>query len=276
MIWENKPLNSKNRQSKKRKKLTILLFAVVLMGFTYWFIPPVWRLNGNSIMITQYIGNQSERQVEKGPVEKEWLRIDNVSQYILNAVIVAEDGRFYQHHGLDFTEIEKSISKNLRKGRLARGASTLTQQVVKMAFLTREKSFIRKAREAVGALILEIILEKDSILEWYVNLAEFGDGVYGIGDASWHYFQIEPDHLTIQQAIHLALILPSPKKWSTGLRQKDLTDFGHQRFAQLAGHLRQGGYITVVEWLNILKTANFGGPLKNYDNIVMQFLESEN
>jgi monofunctional glycosyltransferase len=268
-------LDKNTERSGKGRTRVVFIFAVALIGFTYWFIPPVWKLDGNSIAIAQLIGNQRERQVEKGPAEKEWLRIDKVSQHMLDAVIVAEDARFHQHYGLDFTEIEKSISKNLRKGRLARGASTITQQVVKMAFLTREKSFVRKAREAVGALILEIILEKDSILEWYVNLAEFGDGVYGIGDASWHYFQIKPDSITIQQAIHLALILPSPKIWSAGLRQKDLTDFGHERFAQLAGHLRQGGYITVVEWLNVLTTANFGRPIQNYDIIVMQFLESE-
>lgn len=112
---------------------------------------------------------------------------------------------------------------------MARGGSTISQQVVKMAFLSREKTLIRKAREVVGTL-LETILSKDEIMEWYLNLAEFGDAVYGIEKASWHYFRTKPQLLSIEQAVHLALVLPSPNGWSKGLRRKNLTRFGHQRF----------------------------------------------
>jgi len=123
-------------------------------------------------------------------------------------------------------------------------------------------------------LILENILEKDKILEWYVNLAEFGDDVYGITAAAKHYFGIRPELLEAEQAIHLALVLPNPHLWSAGLRKRDLTDFGHKRFKQIAGHLRQGGYLSDVQWLSVLAVGNFGHPVENYEKILAQFLLS--
>lgn len=242
-----------------------------------WFVPPVWRLSPDTATVDLPYTNVNNEPLKIGPKETGWTEIHNVSEHLLNSIITSEDARFYQHHGLDFTEIKKSIDKNIRQGRIARGASTITQQVVKMAFLTREKSFIRKAREAVGAMLLEFTLEKDEILEWYVNLAEFGDGIYGIAAASDHYFSAKPSQITIQQAIHLALILPNPRIWSTGLRNRDLTDFGHEQYSQIAGNLRQIGYITEDQWINVLVTGNFGRPLEDYQSILSQyFLEKEN
>lgn len=273
MIQDFDTFFKKDRKPKKRP--TLIIGALIFTGFIYWFVPPVWRLNSGSIPVTQLLSNKDNRQVMEGPDEKGWVRFDDVSAHVFQAIVIAEDARFYQHHGFDFSEIGRSISENFRKGRLARGASTITQQVVKMAFLTREKSFIRKIREAAGALLLENILEKNRILEWYVNLAEFGDGVYGIGAATQHYFQIKPEAVTLQQAIHLALVLPSPNVWSFGLQRRDLTDFGHHRFTQIADKLRRNGDITELEWLNVLAIANFGRPVRDYESIYALYLAGE-
>src|SRR5690606_35698153 len=119
-----------------------------------------------------------------------------ISRHALHAIVVAEDARFYQHAGLDFAEIWASLKTNIRKGRYARGGSTITQQVVKVAFLSSRKNLIRKAREAVGAMLLELLFTKQEILEWYINLVQFGDGVYGIKEGCWHYFKTKPEQLT--------------------------------------------------------------------------------
>jgi membrane carboxypeptidase/penicillin-binding protein PbpC len=133
-----------------------------------------------------------------------------------------------------------------------------------MAFLSPKKSLIRKAREAAGAVLCELFFTKDEILEWYINMAEFGDGVYGIRAAARHYFEIEPELLTIEHGANLALVLPSPNGWSKGLRQRRLTDFGHRRYAQIITAMRQNGFITETLWEHALATGDFGRPVKAY------------
>ena len=118
------------------------------------------------------------------------------------------------------------------------------QQVIKVALLTRDKTIIRKAREAVGAILLELLLPKDKILEWYINLAEFGDGVYGLREGAKHYFATKPEQLTIAQGVHLALVLPSPNRWSRGLRQERLTKFGRGRFQQILDRMPTAWFLS--------------------------------
>lgn len=231
-------------------------------------IPPVWLLQEGQITVTQWQHDKGKQDVKLGPAYDGWIKVDAISRHVIYAIIVAEDARFYQHPGLDFYEIEKSIKLNWRKGRYVRGASTITQQVVKVAFLSRQKNLIRKIREAMGALVLEKILKKNAILEWYINLVEFGDGIYGIKAAAWHYFRTKPELLTIEQAAHLALVLPSPNKWSRGLRRKNLTEFGHQRFKLIVTRMRKAGYITRDQWLTALATGNFGRPVRGYHEIL--------
>ena len=236
--------------------------------FLIWFIPPVWRLDTGSTTVTQWQRVKGERRVKVGPDQAGWISSRAVSRHLLHAVIVAEDSRFYQHPGLDFVEIKHSIRLNFKRGGYARGASTITQQVVKMALLSRDKTLIRKLREAVGALLLESMVSKRRIIEWYINLAEFGDGIYGARQASKHYFQTKPELLTIQQSVHLALVLPSPNGWSVGLRRKNLTDFGHLRFATILGRMHKRGYITEQQWFAALATGNFGRPVKKYEEVL--------
>lgn len=249
----------------------LVRYRWMLLGFSfllalYFFIPHVWLIqSGSDIQYRQQSKKQGERITTVGPSTKEWVPFKKISKNTLNAVITSEDSRFYEHEGLDWEEISKSLEKNLSKKRYARGASTITQQVVKMAFLSREKTLLRKSREAVGALLLEKLVPKTTILEWYLNLAEFGDGVYGIKKASQHYFQTKPELLTIQQGIHLALVLPSPNGWSVGLRRKDLTNFGQKRFEVIAEQMRKNSMITESQWLNVLATGNFGRPLLAYE-----------
>lgn len=136
-----------------------------------------------------------------------------ISPHLRRAVLAAEDDRFYLHHGFDLTEIEKAIARGKRGHRL-RGASTITQQTAKNLFLWEGRSWVRKALEAWLAVVLEVCLTKDRILDLYLNLAEWGDGVFGAEMAAQTHFGKPASRLTREEAARLAAILPGPRRWS--------------------------------------------------------------
>lgn len=138
---------------------------------------------------------------------------DQLSPYLRRAVLAAEDDRFYLHWGLDLVEIEKALERAEDGGRL-RGASTITQQVAKNLFLWEGRSFVRKGMEAYLTLVLELCLSKERILDLYLNLAEWGDGIFGAELAAQRYFGKSARGLTAQEAARLAAILPAPRRWS--------------------------------------------------------------
>jgi monofunctional biosynthetic peptidoglycan transglycosylase len=129
------------------------------------------------------------------------------------AVLAAEDDRFFLHYGLDFIEIENALERR-RRGRRLRGASTITQQVAKNLFLWEGRSFVRKGVEAYFALVMEICLTKERILDIYLNIAEWGDGIFGADAAARHYFRKPAARLTRDEAARLAAVLPAPRRWS--------------------------------------------------------------
>ena len=252
-------------QLPKRRRLR-LLFVIGLVLFIYWFIPPVWRLEKGPITITRW-PKSGEKIFVIGPGQATWVPIKKVSRHVLNAFIAAEDGKFYQHNGFDISSIISSYEANRKHNKIVRGGSTISQQVVKMAFLSNDRNYIRKAREAVGTILLEQLLEKEKILEWYLNLAEFGDGVFGIKAAAKHYFDTKPELLTIQHGAHLALVLPSPNKWSKGLRSKRLTEFGQKRYTNIINNMFFAGMITNVLRMTALATGDFGRPVRAFSNL---------
>jgi len=138
---------------------------------------------------------------------------DQIAPALRRAVLASEDDRFYLHFGFDLVEIDKALEKKRRGGRL-RGASTLTQQVAKNIFLWEGRSFVRKGMEAYLTLWLELLLTKERILDLYLNLAEWGDGVFGAEAAARKHFRKPASKLTREEAARLAAILPSPLRWS--------------------------------------------------------------
>lgn len=137
---------------------------------------------------------------------------DKISRHLRRAVLASEDDRFYLHNGIDFVEIEKALERRRQGGRL-RGASTLTQQVAKNLFLWNGRSYIRKGLELYLTLLLELVLSKDRILDLYLNLAEWGPGVYGAEAAARTHFGKSAAALTRDESARLAAILPSPRRW---------------------------------------------------------------
>lgn len=151
-------------------------------------------------------------QLEFGPLSNNWVPWEEVSPYMEKALLVTEDGRFYSHDGLDDRAIESAIRDNVRAGTFVRGASTISMQLAKNLYLSRSKTLSRKLQEVSLTLLLEQSFEKRELLELYVNVVEFGPGIYGIRQAAEHYFDSHPGRLTAAQAFFLASILPAPTR----------------------------------------------------------------
>lgn len=136
-----------------------------------------------------------------------------ISPLLRRAVLAAEDDRFYLHWGFDLVELGKAVETARRGGRL-RGASTITQQVAKNLFLWEGQSFVRKGIEAYLTIVLEICLSKERVLDIYLNLAEWGDGVFGAEMAARRHYGVSARALSAEQAARLASVLPSPRRWN--------------------------------------------------------------
>jgi monofunctional biosynthetic peptidoglycan transglycosylase len=162
------------------------------------------------------------------PGSGQYVTIRNISPYAIHAVIAAEDGSFYSHKGFDWHEMKESLNANLTAGKVRRGGSTLTQQLAKNAFLDKEKSLWRKVKEAYLAYKIEQHYKKDFILEKYLNVVEFGPGLYGIRAASSHYFHKSPAELNPLESAYLASLLPNPKVYSRSFAKGSLTKFGRK------------------------------------------------
>ena len=148
---------------------------------------------------------------ERRPLLHEWVEWDQLGTSIALAAVASEDQRFADHFGLDLEAIRKSIGEQRERGYL-RGGSTISQQTAKNLFLWRGRSFVRKGLEAWLTIVLEVCLPKQRILEIYLNVAEFGPGIYGAGAASQYFFGVAPKRLSDRQAALLAAVLPNPRQ----------------------------------------------------------------
>lgn len=151
-------------------------------------------------------------QTQSGPGTLGWVPKASISKHMDTAVLICEDGAFFRHRGFDEEAIRNSIRENVKAGRFVRGASTISMQLAKNLYLSREKTLSRKLQEAVLTHLLEQELSKDQILELYLNVIEFGPGIYGIGPAAAHYFNSSAGQLSLGQSLYLASILPNPKR----------------------------------------------------------------
>jgi monofunctional biosynthetic peptidoglycan transglycosylase len=163
-------------------------------------------------------GVQAQRRVESWLDHKKYqkhytfLPLERIGVQLQHAVISAEDGRFYQHRGIDWKEVEKVMDDSLEDGKVNRGASTITQQLVKNLFFTTHRSAVRKVIEFTLAPICEALLSKQRILELYLNTAEWGPGVFGAEAAATFHYGVSANHLSREQAARLAACLPAPRR----------------------------------------------------------------
>jgi monofunctional biosynthetic peptidoglycan transglycosylase len=191
----------------------ILVAAVVVIGFYLGCILELVALRWTNPPTTAV---QAQRRIEAWLRHKPYRKrqtsvpLSHVSLELQHAVVSAEDGRFFQHHGIDWQEVDRLVDQDMEEGRLGRGGSTITQQLVKNLFFTTGRSMIRKAVEFTLAPIAERILSKRRILELYLNEIEWGPGVYGAEAAAQNWYRIPAARLNREQAARLAAVIPSP------------------------------------------------------------------
>jgi len=204
----------------------ILLFNILSLIWVliYRFIPiPITKL-----MVLEK---------RKAEVYYEWKNLEEISDKIQLAVMCAEDQYFLLHYGLDFASIDDAIKAN-SMGKKKRGASTISQQVAKNVFLWPGRDWIRKGTEFYFTLLIETLWSKERIMEVYLNVAEFGEGIFGVEAASKHYFKGSSSRLTTNQAARLAAVLPSPKKYSV----LNPTSYVEDRVKWIKDQMKHWGY----------------------------------
>lgn len=172
-----------------------------------------------------------------------WTDFSAVSRDAWGAILVSEDWAFYQHKGYDPKQIEEALKEAVEDGHRLRGASTITQQVARNVFLDQDRNLMRKVKELFIAVRMEKALTKKKILEIYLNIAEFGEGLYGIGPAARFYFGKAPADLTAKEGAFLAMLLPSPKRYSQSFRAKKLTEYARDTINSILDKMVQAKYL---------------------------------
>lgn len=226
-------------------------FTRKLLRLVFWAVAAALALVLSIILLFRFVdpptsafmlGYQVSDELQ--PLQHDWVPLSEISEWMALAVIASEDQRFPEHHGVDFKAVREAVSE-YQAGEGLRGASTITQQTAKNLFLWNDRSFVRKAIEAGLALVIDAIWPKQRILEVYLNIAEFGPGIYGVQAASRAYYRVPAGVLSPLQAAHLAAVLPNPKVLSV----LSPTPYVQERVAWIEGQmarLSRAGYLAEI------------------------------
>jgi monofunctional biosynthetic peptidoglycan transglycosylase len=189
----------------------ITIALVLLQG---WYAAHIWWWRDHPPRETAFMAVRLAEIRTEHPDARlayTWVSYDRISVELKRAMIAAEDAKFIEHEGFDWDGIQQALDRNARRGRIVAGGSTITQQLAKNLFLSSQRSYWRKTEEAVITLMLEALLDKRRILELYLNVIEFGEGVFGSEAAARHYFGVGAGALTAEQAARLAAMAPNPR-----------------------------------------------------------------
>ncbi len=206
---------AKNRHLLWLLPVGLCLFLPLLLYFVW--MPDISRLKKENPRRTAFMEYRQKKAAEKGrkfQVMQVWVPLNRVSPYLSKAVLIAEDDKFWSHEGFDYESIEKAIEKDLQAGRFKSGGSTLSQQLARNLYLSPEKSLVRKMAEAVITWKMERTLSKKRILEIYLNVVEWGEGIFGAEAAARHYFGKPALELAPEEAARLAAVLPNPRRYN--------------------------------------------------------------
>ncbi|MGH7232541.1 MAG: monofunctional biosynthetic peptidoglycan transglycosylase [Nitrospiraceae bacterium] len=209
----------KSQQPPRRVRVMItvlLLVSAPIMGLALYGLitfPDVSRLAASNPPSTALMQARAREQTRPSKPRWTWVPLGRISPHLQRAVIVAEDASFYQHEGFDWKGIREAAAQDFESGRLKKGGSTITQQLAKNLYLSSEKTLVRKANEALITRALERHLPKKRILEIYLNVVEWGKGVYGAEAAARHHFHKSAHDLTPEESALLAAMLPAPRMY---------------------------------------------------------------
>jgi monofunctional biosynthetic peptidoglycan transglycosylase len=195
------------------KRGLALLVTIIVLYQIWIFLHICWWIKFNPSS-SAFMEDRLEIIQEKRPdaeLKYKWVNYEKISIHLKRAVIASEDAKFLDHEGFDWEGIQKAYEKNLKKGKIVAGGSTISQQLAKNLFLSTKRTPWRKAQEAVITLMLEKILTKRRILEIYLNVIEWGNGVFGAEAAARHYYKSSASKLSVGQAARLAAMIPNPR-----------------------------------------------------------------
>lgn len=224
------------------------ILLILSLGIVLWFIPWVFVLHLGVAAYFPYHPDGSRFLRVTGPVVgaltgSGWTKSENIPKSCKNALVAAEDGHFYTHRGVDPKGIKNAWQKNRKKGKIRAGGSTITQQTVKNIFLSRTRSYLRKSRELVGAILLDLTMSKDKQLTWYLNAVEFGPDLYGIENAALYYFKRKPEKLSFDQCVSLVSLLPDPKRSGPALKNNPQNSRTRARYRQIVRTMHKSGKV---------------------------------
>jgi monofunctional biosynthetic peptidoglycan transglycosylase len=199
--------------SRWLKRLVLALMAVFLLYQLWLFGWVLWWnwVNPDTTRFMDIRLGELQAKDPKGQLKKQWISYGKVSIHLKRALIVSEDDLFVHHEGFDWEGIQKAMEKNQQRGKIVAGGSTISQQLAKNLFLSPDKTPWRKAQEAVITLMIEAVWSKQRIFEVYINVIEWGNGIFGAEAAARHYFGISATQLGPEQAARLAGMVPSPR-----------------------------------------------------------------
>lgn len=194
--------------------LGLALLLTVLLLVQLWFLSNVlwWRTHdpGSTAFIRARV-DAAERDNKPLTVKQKWVPYERISPHLKRALIISEDDTFTEHGGFNWEALKKAMEKNEQRGKVVAGGSTITQQLAKNLFLSGDRSYVRKGQEALITVMLEQSMDKKRIFEIYLNVIEWGNGVFGAEAAARHYFGVSAAQLTPEQAARLAAMVPRPR-----------------------------------------------------------------
>ncbi len=230
-------MNAVGRWSKRLLLVIVGLFLVWQLWLLGWVVFWGWFNPGSTRFMEIRLAELREKQPE-ARLQYQWVPYERISSHLKRAIIAAEDAKFVDHEGFDWDGIQKAMEKNQKKGRFVAGGSTISQQLAKNLFLTPNKSYVRKAEEAVITLMLESLWSKQRIFEVYLNVIEWGNGVFGAEAAARHYYNLSAVQLGAEQSAKLAGMVPNPRYYdrnraAPGLQRKTVIILGRMPSAEI-------------------------------------------
>lgn len=188
-------------------------FALVLLIQLYFFLQIGWwvKFNPSSTSFMRQQLSELRTKNPKATLKHQWVPYERISNNLKRAIIASEDSNFSEHEGIDWDALMRAYEKNTKKKKVVAGGSTITQQLAKNLFLSGSRSYLRKGQELIITYMLEFWMDKERIFEIYLNVVEFGTGVFGAEAAAHHYYKIPASRLSAAQAAKLAVMLPKPR-----------------------------------------------------------------
>ena len=240
--------------------IVLSFFLILLPVASLLMMPDVSKLkkeNPKKTALMEYREKKLRAKGRKFRMDQRWVPFSKISPYLIKAVLIAEDDKFWSHEGFDYEAIQKAIEKDLKAKQFKFGGSTITQQLARNLFLSPEKSLLRKISEAVITWRMEKVLSKKRILELYFNVAEWGEGIFGVEAASRHYFGKPSSELSAEEAARLAAVLPNPRRYDPAGDQRYVMNRSNVIYSIM---IRRG--IVIPEYQEVTESIESSSPQK--------------